>query len=303
MLIGIVLRGTAFVFRTYDDRSDEVQRGWGRLFAGASIVTPVMLGVVVGAVASGRLRADPLTGRIQSDFFSSWLTPFAFAIGLFALALFAFLAAVYLTLEARDPALQDDFRKRALLAAVGVGLTAALSFALSGEGAPLIRAGLAQQRWSLPFQLLTGVVALGAMGALWQRRFRLARLLAIAQVVLILWGWGMAQFPYLIVPDLTFANTAAPDNVLQILLIALVAGMVVLAPSLWYLFRVFKGQQEQEAFEAVEGGAKGRATSRRSLLLARGAGAARAGDPWSSRFGRRRSASSARCPMSETLQG
>lgn len=64
MLIGIVLRGSAFVFRTYDDQSDEVLRRWGRIFAGASVVTPIMLGICVGAIASGDIRVDVETGLV-----------------------------------------------------------------------------------------------------------------------------------------------------------------------------------------------------------------------------------------------
>src|SRR5688572_5170487 len=43
MLIGIVLRGSAFTFRSYDSQQDDVQRRWGAIFAGASTVTPVLL--------------------------------------------------------------------------------------------------------------------------------------------------------------------------------------------------------------------------------------------------------------------
>ena len=58
MLIGIVLRGTAFVFRTYDIQSDTIHRRWSRLFAIASAITPVMLGITLGAVASGAIHVD-----------------------------------------------------------------------------------------------------------------------------------------------------------------------------------------------------------------------------------------------------
>jgi cytochrome d ubiquinol oxidase subunit II len=241
MLIGIVLRGSAFAFRSYGGEDDAMQRRWGRTFAMASVVTPVMLGVCAGAVASGAIRVRE--GRVLTDFVSAWWAPFPFAIGLFTLALFAFLAAVYLTLETDDPELRNDFRRRALLAAVAVGAMALVSFVLAGTGAPSIRRGLARQWWSLPFQTVTGLVAVGAIAALWARRFALARALAMTQVTLILWGWGLAQFPFLIEPDLTFESAAAPVSVLRPLLVALAAGVVVLGPSLAYLFRVFKGVQ------------------------------------------------------------
>src|SRR6185295_5167546 len=110
------------------------------------------------------------------------------------------------------------------------------------SGAPSIRRGLASQWWSLPFQVLTGLVAVGAMAALATRRFALARILAMTQVTLILWGWGRAQFPFLVEPDLTFESAAAPAAVLRALLVALAAGIVVLGPSLAYLYRVFKAR-------------------------------------------------------------
>ena len=96
LLMGIVLRGTAFTFRTYDVQRDDVQRRWSLIFSIASIITPVLLGTILGAIASGTIRVK--NGSVTSGFFNSWLEPFPFAVGFFALALFAFLAAVYLTL-------------------------------------------------------------------------------------------------------------------------------------------------------------------------------------------------------------
>jgi cytochrome bd ubiquinol oxidase subunit II len=243
MLIGIVLRGSAFVFRSYDTPADDVQRRWSRLFAAGSIAAPLMLGICVGAIASGTIRTDLETGRVQTDFVSQWLAPFPLAIGAWTLALFAYLAAVYLTIEASDPELQRDFRRRAIAAGITVGVMALVSFILSGEGAPLIRAGLARDWWSIPFHILTGLISIGAIAALWSRRFQLARVLAIAQVILIILGWGLAQYPYLVEPDLTLANCAAPSSVLKVLLVALAAGATLLFPSLWYLFRVFKTER------------------------------------------------------------
>jgi cytochrome d ubiquinol oxidase subunit II len=93
MLFGIILRGTAFVFRTYDSQRDEVHRRWSLIFSVSSVVTPLMLGICLGAVASGPIRhgAD---GRLQTDFISSCLAPFPIAVGCFSVAVFAFLAAV-----------------------------------------------------------------------------------------------------------------------------------------------------------------------------------------------------------------
>jgi cytochrome d ubiquinol oxidase subunit II len=241
MLIGIVLRGTAFVFRTYDDQSDKTHLRWSRVFAIASIITPIMLGVTLGAVASGTIHVDVETGTVDIDFFSSWFAPFPFAIGFFTLTLCALLAAVYLTLETDDSELQEDFRIRALIAAISVGAMAGISFLLSAKGAPSIRQGLGNSVWSIPFHIFTGAVAVWAIWAIWKRYFRLARILVPIQVVLIIFGWGLAQFPYLVAPNLTFSNTAAPDSVLRPVLIVVIIGGIMLVPAFWYLYAVFKG--------------------------------------------------------------
>jgi cytochrome bd ubiquinol oxidase subunit II len=247
MLIGIVLRGAAFTFRSYDKQTDNVQRRWGSVFAIASLVTPILLGVVVGAIAAGRIRLE--RGFVRTGFVRSWLAPFPLAVGLFALALFAFLAAVYLTVEARDAALREDFRARALAAALVVGLLALVVFLLSAAGAPLIRARLSQSWWTWPLQIITAVCAVSAIYALWTRRWQWARVSAAAQVTLILWGWGAAQFPYLVVPDLTIHNTAGAPLTLRLVTGVLLVGVLLLFPSFYYLFRVFKRDAADTAHE------------------------------------------------------
>ncbi|HEU4474656.1 MAG TPA: cytochrome d ubiquinol oxidase subunit II [Gemmatimonadales bacterium] len=241
MLVGIVLRGSAFTFRTYDDEHDAAQRRWGRIFSSASVLTPLLLGVSLGAVASGRVVA-PTQGTFVERFVEPWLTPFAFGVGLLTLALFAFLAAVFLTLETRDRELVEDFRRRALGAGVAVFFASALVLLLSFREAPLLSRGLMASGWALPLHLATAASAIAVFAALWRRRFRLARLLVGLQVSLIFWGWTVSQYPYLVPPDLTIHGAAAPAITLRLTLWALGLGTVVLAPSLVYLFRVFKSE-------------------------------------------------------------
>jgi cytochrome bd ubiquinol oxidase subunit II len=239
MLVGIVLRGSAFTFRTYDDEHDAAQHRWGRIFSSASVLTPVLLGVCIGAVASGRVVA-PTRGTFAQRFVEPWLTPFALGVGLLTLALFAFLAAVYLTMETRERELVEDFRRNALGGGVAVFLASGLVLLLSVRDAPLMTEGLVTSSWALPLHVATGLSAIAVFLALWYRRFAVARVLAGLQVSCIFWGWTASQYPYLVPPDLTIERAAAPPVTLTITLWALAGGTLVLAPSLLYLFRVFK---------------------------------------------------------------
>jgi cytochrome d ubiquinol oxidase subunit II len=243
MLIGIVLRGSAFIFRSYGSEADASQQRWGRVFAIASIATPVLLGMCVGAVATGGVGQATFDGSFVAHFVKPWLTLFGFGVGLLALALFSFLAAVYLTVEAQGTELQEDFRTRALWAAGAVFVIAFGVLALSWTEAPMVRHALMGGPWALPLHIITGIAAVAAIAGLWTRHFRFARLAAAAQVTFILWGWAVAQYPYLLPPTLTIDASAAPTRTLVLVLWALAIGACVLFPSLFYLFRVFKLQQ------------------------------------------------------------
>ena len=243
MLLGIVVRGTSFTFRNYDRQEAPVQRRWGRLFAVSSLFTPLMLGICIGAISTGAIRVQD--GIVTSGFIRPWLGLFPFAVGLFVVALFAFLAAVYLTVEPQDEALREDFRRRALVSGIAVGALAIAVYLLSQNAAPIVSAGLTQRPWSRSLQLVTGLLALSAIGTLWLRRFRVARLLAAGEVALILSGWALALYPYLVPPDISIATAAAPLKVLHPVLWGTAAGLLILVPSLLYLFRVFKTTQRR----------------------------------------------------------
>jgi cytochrome d ubiquinol oxidase subunit II len=237
-VVGVVLRGSAFAFRASDTEGDVQQRRWGLIFSSASTIAPVLLGMMVGALCSGRIRISD--GIVTGSFFTPWLAPFPLAVGLFALALCAFLAATYLTVEVTDEDLREDFRRRALGAGLVVGVLALAAFALSGQGGPRVRQALMLRRWSWPFHALTATAAVTALAALRARRYRLARAAVVAQTVLILLGWGLSQFPFVVVPDLTLMAAASSARAQRLLLIVLLAGLPVLVPSLIVLFRVFK---------------------------------------------------------------
>ncbi|HUG40378.1 MAG TPA: cytochrome d ubiquinol oxidase subunit II [Longimicrobiales bacterium] len=243
VLLGIILRGAAFVFRAYSPESgrslgpSRQARRWGALFGAASVITPFLLGMCLGAVSAGGIRIAP--GRVSLEGLP-WLAPVSLAMGAFALAMCAYLAAVFLAYETAGE-LREDFRARALWAGTAVvGLSVLLLPLLAVEARHLWE-GLLRPR-TLPVIGLGVVAALASGWFLRSRRYRLARFASILQVACLVAGWGLAQFPYLIYPDLTLHDAAAPEPMLRFVLFTLPLGLALLLPSLWLLFRVFKGK-------------------------------------------------------------
>jgi cytochrome bd ubiquinol oxidase subunit II len=241
-LVGIVLRGAAFVFHLHAPRATRIRAIWGRVFSAASTITPFLLGACAAAIASGQIRAQ--SGHVQTVSWTLWTAPFALTVGAMAVALCAVLAAIYLTVEAAQaeaPDLVAAFRWRAILAGAVTALLGALGLIQAPFAAPLLWNGMLGH--ALPAIIVTMLVGLGAAASLFLGRVRLARVLIVLETVCLLGSWALAQLPYLIPPDVTITRAASPDATLIALLISTAIGMVFLIPSLWLLFRTFKSSR------------------------------------------------------------
>jgi len=236
-LLGIVLRGSSLVFHAYDLRDRPRTSAWARTFGASSLVAPFFLGDVLGALSTGAIRWDGST--VTSGFFAAWLTPFALGTGLFAVCLFALLAAVYLTADVESEA-RSDFRRRAVAMEIVSGAVAALVFWLARADAPVLFSTLAHSPSSWFVEAATAVFALATLLFLAFAKHSLARLTVALQVALVVVGWGIAMRGAIVLPDVRLDNAGARTDVLEALLPALAAGSLLLIPSLFYLFRVFK---------------------------------------------------------------
>jgi cytochrome d ubiquinol oxidase subunit II len=240
IVLGIVLRGSSFVFRSQLARAIVVQEVLGRVFSLASIIAPFLFGAAAATVASGRIRINGTQAPV--GLFTLWLTPFAITIGFMGIALCATIAAVYLTVEAqaqKDETMMTFFRNRALISGGVLSVLGILGFILAPSEAPFLWHGILDHAiWAAAIAILLGL-ATGV--ALLQRRFRLARVLIVMGVAAIMGTWGLSQLPYLIPPDVTITGAASPPLTLAELLGVTIVGMGMLIPALWFLFFIFKG--------------------------------------------------------------
>ncbi|MEA2566469.1 MAG: cytochrome bd ubiquinol oxidase subunit [Actinomycetota bacterium] len=229
--LGIVLRGSGFAFRKVSVRT-QAQRANGAVFAISSVVTPFFLGTVAGAIAAGRV---PLTGARNG--FSVWVTPTSLFTGALAVATCAYLAAVFLTAEARKrglPDLEAWYRNRALLAAAAAGFISVSGLVVVHANAPHLFHRLLGP--GLPFVSLSVLTGLGVLGLLRLADHRILRALAAAAVFFVIAGWGAAQYPYLLGNHLRLAEAAAPTSTLVAVTGVFVATAVICIPSLGLLY-------------------------------------------------------------------
>jgi cytochrome d ubiquinol oxidase subunit II len=228
---GIVLRGAGFAFRK-SIRRLELRRAMGATFAISSVLTPFFMGTVVGAVAAGNVPAGG-----NGDAFSSWLEPLPLLTGALFVATGAYIAAVFLVADSRgagDAEMEHYFARRAIWAGAVAGALAVVGLVLLHSEAHYAYDRLTAE--GLPLVVLSALCGLGVLAELLLGRRRGMRALAIGAVVAVIWGWGVAQFPYLLPTSLKISQSAAPGPTLDSVLIVFCVAAVVVLPSLGLLY-------------------------------------------------------------------
>jgi cytochrome d ubiquinol oxidase subunit II len=229
--VGIVLRGAGFAFRKSIE-GPRARRAASVAFAISSLLTPFFMGTVVGAIAAGNVPADG-----NGDPFSSWLQPLPLLIGAMFVATSAYLAAVFLIDDAHnagEPDLERYFARRALAAAAVAGVAAAAGLIALHSEARYVYDRLLDQ--GLPLVILSALCGLGLLVVLLPGGRRPLRPLAAGAVASVIWGWGVAQFPYLLPTSMRIDQGAAPESTLNVIFIVFAAAAVLVLPSLALLY-------------------------------------------------------------------
>jgi cytochrome d ubiquinol oxidase subunit II len=230
--LGIVLRGAGFAFGKSIEGLRE-RRLAGATFAFSSVITPFFMGTVVGAIAAGNV---PAAGN--GDAFASWIQPLPLLIGAMFVASGGYLAAVFLVGDAHRAGEEDMeryFRARALAAALVAGVFAGVGLLALHSEARYVYDRLTSE--GLPLVIFSALCGLGVLVAV--RRHapsRVVRPLAAGAVVGVVWGWGVAQFPYLLPTSLRIDQGAAPDPTLNVIFGVFAAAALFVLPSLGLLY-------------------------------------------------------------------
>jgi cytochrome d ubiquinol oxidase subunit II len=248
--LGIVLRGSGFAFHKAARRLER-SRLAERLFGLSSLLTPFFMGTVIGAIAGGRVPV----GNAAGDPVTSWLNPLSLVIGALFVATSAYLAAVFLVSDARRAGahdLQRYFKARALAAAVAAGALAVAGIVVLHADARYVYDGLTGD--GLPLVAVSAVCGAAALVLLGRGVRRGARPLAVGAVAAVVWGWGVAQHPYLLPQVLTIDAGAAPGATLTSVLIVFGVAVTLVVPAIALLFALAQRSliEESAAPRAVD---------------------------------------------------
>jgi len=265
--VGIILRGTTYALRSGRGPDRETEGVIGFIFGASSVLTPYALGAAIGGIASGRVPV----GNAKGDLWSSWINPTSIVTGVLAVAVSAYLAAVYLAgdaVRAGEHDLEEAFRRRGLVMGGVMGALAVAGLVVVRDDARALFDDLTSGG-ALAAVLVSGAAGLATILLVRARRYEPARFSGALAVAGVVAGWGLAQRPDLL-PGLTVKEAAAGHATLVALLISLAVGALILIPALALLFGlVLRGRfDEGAAVQSAEPAAAPRRRTRRLLPAA-----------------------------------
>ena len=164
---------------------------------------------------------------------SKWLS------GVLAVGTCAYLAGVFLVSDAQrtaQPDLVELLRHRVMQVGAFTSLLSFGGIFVLHHDAPTLFHGLVGR--GLVFIVASAVGGVVSLYALWARHFPSARLAAAAAVASVLAGWGAAQYPWVLVDELTLTTGAGANATIRALFGVGMAAIVIVVPSLVWLYRL-----------------------------------------------------------------
>lgn len=229
--LGIVARGAGFAFRHYSSTLAGARLA-GASFAISSLVTPFFMGTIVGAVASGRVGA---TGTVGDG--PAWWSVTSVLGGVLAVLTCTFLAGVFLAREAErigHGPLAESIRRRSIGVGIATGAVAVIGIWPLWHDAETLGDRLVGR--ALPLVALSAVAGLVTVALLVGRRLNAARFTAVAAVAAVVAGWGVAQYPWILVDEVRIDDAAGARATLVGLLAGSAVAAVLVIPPLVLLF-------------------------------------------------------------------
>lgn len=245
-LIAIIMRGTAFTFRHYDAYQDKSKKLYSIIFRYSSLLAVFFMGITISAFFSGSIPNET-SGSFTEQYIFPWFNWFAVSVGVFLVTISSYIAGIFLLGEVST---KDGYGsiKRFIYSTFALSVISGSCIFLSSYVLDLQFHKLFVKH---PVSIGTSIIATIAVPYIYRlienQRIWTMRFVVGAQMVLIMIGWFIIQWPNLVVfsngSTLSMYDAAGPVATMKVLFSALLVGVVIIFPSLYYLFKLFKSEK------------------------------------------------------------
>ncbi|NIK13201.1 cytochrome d ubiquinol oxidase subunit II [Alkalibacillus almallahensis] len=234
-IILLAIRGSYYAFENYGSQG---HRGYAFMYGATGLVIPASLSVVLTVSEGGFV--DIMDGRPQLDYWALFSSPLTWSIVILSIIAVLYISSVFLTWYANragDTEAASLLRRYALIWALPTIITASgIIYELRSHN-PEHFDSLMNLWWMFAISFIFFV---GSVWLIWkQKNYGLAFILLIGQFAFAFFAYGISKYPYLLYPHLTVSDSVTNDAMAISLIVAFVAGLLLLLPSLYLLMRLF----------------------------------------------------------------
>lgn len=234
-LVLLAIRGSYYAFSTYGQLKSKM---WIYLYGFSGLLIPASLSIVLTISEGGFINET--ANSLELDYQALFTSPLTWSIVVLSLTSVLYISAVFLTWyadKAKDMEATALLRKYALIWSIPTMITASgIIVELRSHNYEHYQNML--ELWWL--FLISGLLFLATLLLLWQKRkYGLAFILLIGQFLVAFFGYGISHYPYLLYPFLTIEEGFTNEGMAVALMVAFIAGLCLLIPSLLLLLRLF----------------------------------------------------------------
>jgi cytochrome d ubiquinol oxidase subunit II len=234
-IILLAIRGSFYAFENYGSKQSNV---YMFLYGATGLLIPASLSTALTMSEGGFIVEEE--GAVSLQYLELLTSPYSWSVVFLAIVSVLFISAAFLTFyaaRARDTEALKLVRKYALFWGTPTIVMALTTFIALGQHNERHYENMIDLWWM--FGLSVGFFMI-AMWLLYEgKRYGLAFISVMLQFFFAFFGYGISHLPYILDPYITIYEHATHESMGIALIIAFIAGLFLLIPSLFLLMKLF----------------------------------------------------------------
>lgn len=234
-IILLAIRGSYYAFYHYGFKGNLFYKF---LYGATGLLIPASLSVVLTISEGGFITVE--NEKVLLDYGALFSNFYSWTVVLLAIVSVLYISACFLTYyadKAGDASAFEVLRRYALSWSLPTIIASVLVFFALNQHNPEHFSNMVGVSWMF---ILSFLFFLGAVTLIWKKkRLGLAFIFVMLQFGTAFFGYGSSHLPYLLYPHLTIYDGFTNESMAIALIIAFIAGLFLLIPSLYLLMRLF----------------------------------------------------------------
>lgn len=240
-IILLAIRGSYYAFATYGGLTN--RKRYTFIYGISGLLIPASLSIVL-TISEGSFVKVGSTGPTL-NYWILFKSPLTWSIVVLSLTAVLYISSVFLTWyahQAKDDRATALLRKYALIWAGPTLITASGIIVELKAHNPEHYERLLDLWWLFG---LSVILFMGTVYLIWRKQsYGVAFGLLVGQFFLAFFGYGISHYPYLLYPYLTIFDSFTNKSMATALIVAFIAGLGLLIPSLYLLVKLFLFNKE-----------------------------------------------------------